>query len=120
MNEAVVFSKNYTVSFAEYMAGKAVEDVMAKAVMFLGSALCVKGVVPGHIKSMASWGDNYISLSVTDSRKYGVKSSPAWYDGEYRSLEFYINIIVFGFSRRQVEDAFSGSIEQTVFSREKQ
>lgn len=116
MSDAMVFSRNYTAVFEKPVSGISVEHEMAKLLRDLGSSLRYKGTIIGHIKALTRAGESYIALSMTDPQKYNVRAGPGWYQKEINMLEFYINVIVFGFSKKQVEEVYSRAIERTFLS----
>lgn len=116
MKDAAVLSKKHEFKFEKRHPGKEIAEEMARVLGNLGGRLNYKGKIMGHLKAMAVAGDNYIQMSVTSLPDVDLKAGLGWYDKEYDNLEITVNIIIFGFTKVQLENMLQESMTGSIFS----
>lgn len=116
MNHATVLSKKYIIKFNNPYSGKIIEEEMVKVLGNLGDRLNYKGKIMGHLKAIAIAGENYIQMSVTSPPDINIKAGPGWYEKESNNLELTVNIIIFGFTKLQLEKFLQDSMTRIIES----
>lgn len=113
--KAKVVSKRFQTVFRQPLQGQVIEEEMAKVLNNLGRHLNYKGKIIGHLKAIAETGDNYLQMSLTSLPDISIRASSGWHEKEFTDLTLTVNIIVFGFEKKQLETVLDESISGTVF-----
>ena len=115
MKGATVLSKKYVLKFHNPYPGRRIAEEMSRVLNNLGDRLNYKGKIIGHIKSIVTSGEHYLHISVTNLPDINIKADPGWDKKEYGEIELTINIIIFGFSKEQIENFLIDSMRETLF-----
>lgn len=120
LTDATVVSKTYSISLDKPVTKLHVEKLVKTLIQDIGRPLAHNGIIVGHIKVLAKVpGEEFLFLSLTRLDRLDVKSSSEWQSGlasEYNSVTLDINVLVFGHSKKAVEEIVNGSL--TIFQRE--
>ncbi|TWH52072.1 hypothetical protein [Sporomusa sp. KB1] len=114
LTDATVFSKTHTISFDKPVTKLNVEKLVKQLIQDLGRPLAHNGIIVGHIKVLAKvTNEEFLFLSLTRLDHLDVKSSAEWQTGlssEFNSVSLDINVLVFGHSKKTVEEIVNDSL----------
>lgn len=116
MNHATVLSKKYVLKFVDQIQGCTIEDEMARVLRILGDRLNYKGKIMGHLKTIVTSGEHFLHMSLTNLPDINIKADAGWYKKEYTDFALTINIIIYGYSKDQLEAFLCESMEGTIFT----
>ncbi len=125
LTDATVFSKNYTISFDREITKPAVERVVSRLVMDIGSPLSHNGIIVGHIKVLAKLSaDEFIFVSLTRLDRVDVRFSAKWpvaAERGFARFDLDVNVLIFGYNEAaitQVVDAALATLRQSSLCEE--
>lgn len=110
--DATVFSRIYRSSFKNPVTVRESERYLETFIAFIGDKLSCNGIILGHIKLLAkvpakqNGKESFIFLSLTRAGCIDITPLAGWQDNGYKLLaemELHLNILVFGYSRQQVQ-----------------
>ncbi|CQR75145.1 hypothetical protein SOV_36490 [Sporomusa ovata DSM 2662] len=114
LTDATVFSKTHSISFDKPVTKLHVEKLVKQLIQDIGKPLAHNGIIVGHIKVLANVpGEEFLFLSLTRLDRLDVKSSSEWQSGlssEFTSVTLDINVLVFGHSKKAVEEIVNESL----------
>lgn len=114
LTDATVFSKTHHVIFEKTVTKPTIEKLVKRLIQDIGRPLSYNGIIVGHIKILAKFSEEEFQfLSLTKLDRVDVKSSSQWEtecSGEFNSIDLDINVLVFGHSKRVIEEVVNGSL----------
>lgn len=125
LTDATVFSKNYPIAFDREITKPAVERVISRLVMDIGSPLSHNGIIVGHIKVLAKLSaDEFIFVSLTRLDRVDVRFSAKWpvaAELGFTRFDLDVNVLIFGHTEAaiaQVVDAALATLRQSSLCEE--
>ncbi len=114
LTDATVFSKTNHVIFEKPVTKPIIEKLVKRLIQDIGRPLSYNGIIVGHIKILGKVSEEEFQfLSLTKLDRVDVKSSSQWeteISGEFNSIDLDINVLVFGHSKRVIEEVVNGSL----------
>ncbi|QDR81421.1 hypothetical protein [Sporomusa termitida] len=114
LTDATVFSKTYTIPFDKELTKPAVEKLVRRLVLDVGSPLSHNGIIVGHIKVLAKLSaEEFIFVSLTRLDRVDVKFSAQWpVDAErgFTRFDLDVNVLVFGYEEAAIAKAVDAAL----------
>jgi hypothetical protein len=114
LTDATIFSKTYHLVLEKPVTKPVIEKLAKRLIQDIGRPLSNNGIIVGHIKILAKVSEKeFLFLSLTKLDRVDVKSSSQWeteVSGELNSVNLDINVLVFGHSKKVIEEVVNGSL----------
>lgn len=114
LTDATIFSKAHHILFEKPVTKPIIEKLVKRLILDIGRPLSYNGVIVGHIKLLAKISeDEFLFLSLTKLDRVDVKASSLWESDlsvEYNTINLDINVLVFGHSKKVIEEVVNGSL----------
>ncbi|WP_371361914.1 hypothetical protein SRRS_32080 [Sporomusa rhizae] len=114
LTDATIFSKKYSISFNKSATKQIIENLVKQLIQNIGRPLSHNGIIVGHIKILAKFSEEeFLFLSLTKLDRVDVKPSFQWENelsGECNTIELDINVLVFGHSKKVIDEVVDGSL----------
>lgn len=114
LTDATVFSKTHSISFDKPVTKLNIEKFVKQLIQDIGKPLAHNGIIVGHIKVLAKVpSEEFLFLSLTRLDQLDIKSSSEWQSSlssEFNSVILDINVLVFGHSKKTVEEIVNDSL----------